>query len=106
MLYSTALSVAEHAVTRLRDNEGNMSEAELFVVVYALSHALKAIADHNSVELPTRPLGLRAGRRLRRPVHEALTSEPPPPPTKHEKDSHDENHNTQTNPDHVFPSRR
>ena len=55
MLHSTALSVAEHAATRLRDNEGNMSEAELFVVVYALSHALKAIADHNSVELPTRP---------------------------------------------------
>jgi len=50
MLYSTALSVAEHAVTRLRDNEGNMSEAELFVVVYALSRALKAIAKHNSLE--------------------------------------------------------
>jgi len=50
MLYSTALSVAEHAVTRLRDNEGNMSEAELFVVVYALSRALKAIAKHNCLE--------------------------------------------------------
>ena len=50
MLYSTALSVAEHAVTRLRDNEGNMSEAELWVVVYALSRALKAIAKHNCLE--------------------------------------------------------
>ena len=50
MLYSTALSVAAHAVTRLRDNEGNMSEAELLVAVYALSRALKAIAKHNSVE--------------------------------------------------------
>ena len=55
MKYSTALSVAEHAVTRLRDNEGNLSEAELWVVVHALSRALKAIAKHNSVELPTRP---------------------------------------------------
>ena len=50
MLYSTALSVAEHAVTRLRDNEGSMSEAELLVAVYALSHALKAIAKHNCLE--------------------------------------------------------
>ena len=50
MLYSTALSVAEHAITSLRDNEGNMSEAELFVVVHALSRALKAIAKHNSIE--------------------------------------------------------
>ena len=50
MLYSTALSVAEHAVTRLQNNEGNMSEAELWVVVYALSRALKAIARHNSIE--------------------------------------------------------
>ena len=47
MLYSTALSVAEHAVTRLRDNEGNMSEAELLVTVYALSRAQKAIAKYN-----------------------------------------------------------
>ena len=50
MLYSTALSVAEHAVTRLRNNEGNMSEAELLVTVYALSHAQKAIAKHNCLE--------------------------------------------------------
>ena len=50
MKYSTALSVAEHAVTRLRDNEGNLSEAELWVVVHALSRALKAIAKHNCLE--------------------------------------------------------
>jgi len=50
MLYSTALSVAEHAITRLRDNEGNLSEAELWVVVLALSRAQKAIAKHNCLE--------------------------------------------------------
>jgi len=50
MEYTVALSVAEHAVTRLQDNEGNMSEAELWVVVYALSRALKAIAKHNCLE--------------------------------------------------------
>ena len=50
MLYSTALSVAEHAITRLRDNEGRMSDEEQMVAVYALSHALKAIAKHNSLE--------------------------------------------------------
>ena len=50
MLYSTALSVAAHAVTRLRDNEGNMSDEEQMVAVYALSHALKAIAKHNCLE--------------------------------------------------------
>ena len=50
MLYSTALSVASHAVTRLRDNEGNMSDEEQMVAVYALSHALKAIAKHNCLE--------------------------------------------------------
>ena len=47
MNYTVALSVAEHAVTRLRDNEGNMSEAELLVTVYALSRAQKAIAKYN-----------------------------------------------------------
>ena len=50
MLYSTALSVAAHAVTRLRDNEGRMSDEEQMVAVYALTHALKAIAKHNSLE--------------------------------------------------------
>ena len=50
MLYSTALLVAEHAVTRLQDNEGRMSEEEKTVAVYALSRALKAIAKHNSLE--------------------------------------------------------
>ena len=47
MEYTVALSVAAHAVTRLRDNEGNMSEAELLVTVYALSRAQKAIAKYN-----------------------------------------------------------
>ena len=50
MLHSTALLVAEHAVTRLRDNEGSMSDEEQMVAVYALSHALKAIAKHNSLK--------------------------------------------------------
>ena len=50
MLYSTALSVAEHAVTRLQDNEGSMSEEEVVVAEYALAHSLKAIAKHNSLE--------------------------------------------------------
>ena len=50
MLYSTALLVAEHAVTRLRDNEGRMSDEEVMVAVFALTHALKAIAKHNCLE--------------------------------------------------------
>ena len=50
MLYSTALLVAEHSVTRLRDNEGRMSDEEVMVAVFALTHALKAIAKHNSLE--------------------------------------------------------
>jgi len=50
MLYSTALLVAKHAVTRLQGNEGRMSEEEKMVAVYALSHALKAIAKHNCLE--------------------------------------------------------
>ena len=50
MLYSTALSVAEHAVHTLQGNEGRMSEEEQMVAVYALAHALKAIAKHNSLE--------------------------------------------------------
>ena len=52
MKYTVALSIAAKAVTRLRDNEGNMSESEVVVHVSALHLALKAIADHNSVELP------------------------------------------------------
>jgi len=52
MNYTDALSIAAKAATYLRDNEGNMSEAELLVHVSALHLALKAIADHNSVELP------------------------------------------------------
>ena len=50
MLYSTALSVAEHAIHTLQGNEGRMSEEEKMVAVYALSHALKAIAKHNCLE--------------------------------------------------------
>jgi len=50
MLHSTALSVAEHAIHTLQGNEGRMSEEEQMVSVYALSHALKAIAKHNSLE--------------------------------------------------------
>ena len=55
MLYSTALSVAEHAVHTLQGNEGRMSDEEQIVAVYALSHALKAIAKRYGVELPPRP---------------------------------------------------
>jgi len=50
MLHSTALSVAEHAIHTLQGNEGRMSEEEKLVAVYALSHALKAIAKHNCLE--------------------------------------------------------
>ena len=50
MLYSTALLVAEHAVTRLQGNEGRMSDEEVMVAVFALSHALKVIAKHNCLE--------------------------------------------------------
>ena len=50
MNYTTALSVAEHATHTLQGNEGNMSDEEQMVAVYALSHALKAIAKHNSLE--------------------------------------------------------
>ena len=50
MLYSTALSVAEHATHTLQGNEGRMSEEEKMVAVYSLAHALKAIAKHNSLE--------------------------------------------------------
>ena len=50
MLYSTALSVAEHAVHTLHGNEGRMSDEEVMVAVFALSHALKVIAKHNCLE--------------------------------------------------------
>jgi len=50
MIYSTALSVAEHAVHTLHGNEGRMSEEEIMVAVFALSRALKAIAKHNCLE--------------------------------------------------------
>ena len=50
MLYSTALSVAGHAVHTLHGNEGRMSDEEVMVAVFALSHALKVIAKHNCLE--------------------------------------------------------
>ena len=50
MLYSTALSVAEQAVHTLHGNEGRMSDEEVMVAVFALSHALKVIAKHNCLE--------------------------------------------------------
>ena len=55
MKYTVALSIAAKAATYLQENEGSMPDKEAVLSVYALSHALKAIADHNSVELPTRP---------------------------------------------------
>ena len=41
---------AEHAVHTLQGNEGRMSDEEVMVAVFALAHALKAIAKHNSLE--------------------------------------------------------
>jgi hypothetical protein len=55
MKYTIALSVAAKAATYLQDNQASMSEAEAAVHVSALDLALKAIANHNSVELPPRP---------------------------------------------------
>ena len=50
MLYSTALSVASKATAYLKENEGSMSKAKVAVYVSALDLALKAIANHNSLE--------------------------------------------------------
>ena len=58
MKYSTALSVAAKAATYLQDNQAKISFEEAAVHVSALDIALKAIANHNSVELPPRPDGL------------------------------------------------
>ena len=55
MNYTVALSMAAKATAHLQDNEGSMSELEVVLHVSALDIALKAIAKHNSVELPTRP---------------------------------------------------
>ena len=54
MNYTVALSIAAKATANLQDNEGNMSEAEVALHVSAPNIALKAIAKHNSVELPPR----------------------------------------------------
>ena len=56
MKYTIALLVAAKAATCLQDNQGSMSEAEVVLHVSALDLALKAIANHNSVELPPPPL--------------------------------------------------
>jgi len=58
MVYTVALLIAAKAATCLQDDEGSMSEKELAVHISALFLALKAIAKHNSVELPHRPDGL------------------------------------------------
>ena len=55
MNYTDALSITAKATAYLQDNEGRMSETEMVVHVSALHLALKAIAKHNSVELPPRP---------------------------------------------------
>jgi len=55
MNYTIALSIAAQATAYLQDNEGSMPDKESVLSVYALHHALKAIAKHNAVELPTRP---------------------------------------------------
>jgi len=55
MKYTIALSVAAKAATYLQDNQARMSVEEAVVHVSALDLALKAIANHNSVELPPRP---------------------------------------------------
>ena len=58
MNYTVALSIAAKATANLQDNEGNMSEAEVALHVSALNIALKAIANHNYVELPPYPYHL------------------------------------------------
>ena len=55
MKYTIALSVAAKAATYIQDNQGRILMAEAAVHVSALDLALKAIANHNSVELPPRP---------------------------------------------------
>ena len=55
MNYTVALSMAAKATAYLQENEGSMSELKVVLYVSSLDIALKAIADHNSVELPPRP---------------------------------------------------
>ena len=50
MNYTIALSIAAKATAYLQDNEGSMPDKEAVLSVYALSHALKAIAKHNCLE--------------------------------------------------------
>ena len=49
MEYTVALSIAAKATAYLQDNEGNMSDKEAVLSVYALSHAQKAIAKYNRI---------------------------------------------------------
>ena len=55
MNYTVALSIAAKAATYLQDDEGSMSDEEAAFLVSTLFLALRAIAKHNSVELPPRP---------------------------------------------------
>jgi hypothetical protein len=55
MKYHAALSIAAKATAYLQEKEGSMSGAEVALYVSAIDIALKAIANHNSVELPPRP---------------------------------------------------
>jgi hypothetical protein len=55
MKYFTALSVIAKYSAYLQDFDGTMSEEEAVVIVCGLDLALKAIANHNLVELPPRP---------------------------------------------------
>jgi len=50
MNYTIALSIAAKATAYLQDNEGSMPDKEAVLSVYALYHALKVIAKHNSLE--------------------------------------------------------
>ena len=50
MKYTVALEEAAKATAYLQDNEGSMPDKEAVLSVYALYHALKAIAKHNSLE--------------------------------------------------------
>jgi len=55
MNYTIALSIAAKATAHLQEHEGSMSETEMVLHVSALHLALKAIANHNAVEVPPLP---------------------------------------------------
>ena len=58
MKYTIALEDAVKSATYLRDNRASISFEEAAVHVSALDIALKAIANHNYVELPPYPYHL------------------------------------------------